>query len=187
MLGTITKHFSGFIQQICDNGTIAVRQHFYRNSPGIAGETYIPQCLIDTCWENYLGEKLEVVITAMQELETPIYQVAKSYGIGDAMRSVAGNAVVDTVEEVFNQLMSQKKEIFYSVVAAIVLGKLAFEIKKRMNHRLNLQAPHNQVNIIFAMQAINPPGIQALNHAAVVLANHGDVKREVFSLRCGRS
>ncbi len=178
MLGIITTHFSGFIQQICDNGTIAVKQFFYQNSPGIAGEKYIPQCLIDTCWENYLGEKLEMVITAMQELETPLCQVAKSYGIDDAIRYVAGDALADTAGDVFNQLMSQKKELLYAVVAGMVLGRLSSEIKKRIYNRFNRQNVHPQANHIYMNVAI-PAAIQPTNQAVTMHVDHNAMTREI--------
>lgn len=177
MLGEVATYVSGFIQQICDNGTIAVKQYFHRNSPGIGGENFIPQCLIDVCWENYLGEKLELVVTAMQELETPMRQVARTSGIGDAVRYVAGDAVVDTVGDLFKQIMPKQNELTY-----VFVGLALCELGSRLYRRLNAQTHNTLPNLPILMPA-NPqliPAVQAnfeVNDAVLRVANNAPTYR----------
>jgi hypothetical protein len=181
MLGELATYVSGFIQQICDNGTIAVKQYFHRNSPGIGGENLIAHCLIDICWENSLGEKLELVVTAMQEFEKPMRQVAKNYGIGDAVRSVAGDAVVDTVGDLFKQIMPKQNELIY-VFVGVALCELGF----RLYRRLNEQTHHTLPNLpVMPVNPQLPPAVQTnfeVNDAVLRVANN----RPTHRLKYGR-
>lgn len=162
MLGTAitfvsgyAKHASAYVQQILGNGTSVVTAIIDEQLPKSFMAHH--QDALEACY-CYGSDRYEVILTSL-------YEVAKTYGMGNAVK----DAVIDAASR-----LPPKEYLLLAAASGMTLARLTGYIYRRHN----AQNHHTPVN--------NPPVIPA-NNVVVIQANIAAVVTDVPSVKCKRS